>query len=287
MRVLLATDGSPDAGAAAEWLAHFPLPEDARALAVSVAFLPPSPITFPQLRELQAAVLAEAAAACESARAPLARRFKVVDTRVDEGEARERLLRVAEEWGPDLLAVGSRGLGGVARALLGSVSLALARHAACPVLVTRGEPRAIRRILVGVDGSPDAARALAFLGRLPLEPEAEVTLLAVAERVWIPTTVPGFVAETLRGAGAELDRRRGEELDGLLQRARGALGGGIRVTTLTTVGDPAHEIMALAEGADLVVVGSRGLGSVRRLVLGTVSERVLHGAPCPVLVVKG
>lgn len=287
MRVLLATDGSGDAAAAAGWLRHFPLGSDTQVLVVSVAFLPPSPITFPQLRELQTAVLAEAAAACEAARGRLAARWTRVDTRVEEGEARERILRVAEEWSPDLAVVGSRGLGGVGRALLGSVSLAVARHAAGPVLVTRGEPRAVRRVLVGVDGSAYSDRALAFLGRLPLERESEVTLLAVAERVWVPTTLPGFVAETLRGAGAELDRRRREALEGLLQRSGATLGGGARVASLATVGDPARELVALADQADLVVVGSRGLGPVGRLVLGTVSERVLHGAPCPVLIVKG
>jgi nucleotide-binding universal stress UspA family protein len=58
------------------------------------------------------------------------------------------------------------------------------------------------------------------------------------------------------------------------------------VRTHTPVGDPARALLELAATADLLVVGSRGLGAVRRVLLGSVSEKVLQHAPCPVLIVR-
>jgi nucleotide-binding universal stress UspA family protein len=78
------------------------------------------------------------------------------------------------------------------------------------------------------------------------------------------------------------------DLDKQLARAEAALRGVAgRVERSTVVGQPAVEILAAAdEGADLVIVGARGLGTLGRLVLGSVSDRVVDHAPCPVLVVK-
>ena len=72
----------------------------------------------------------------------------------------------------------------------------------------------------------------------------------------------------------------------VLMRAASRLEGRPGVHTHTPVGDPARQLLEMAATADLVVVGSRGLGAVRRLLLGSVSEKVLQHAPCPVLIVK-
>jgi nucleotide-binding universal stress UspA family protein len=86
---------------------------------------------------------------------------------------------------------------------------------------------------------------------------------------------------------AFIDEQRAH-LDGALQRAAGELGrDAARVERSVVVGQPATELIDAAEkDADLVIVGARGLGAVGRLVLGSVSDRVVHHAGCPVIVVK-
>lgn len=284
---MLATDGSADATAAAGWLAHFPLPPEATVLVVSVATLPRSAIRFPAVDELDAAIVAEARRAAEDAQAVLRPRWRAVEIRVPTGDPREQILSVAEAWKPDLAVFGRRGLGGFARALLGSVSLAAARHLGGAVLVARGAPRPIRRVVVGVDGSDDSLHALRLLEALPLDPATEVWVLAVGETVSLPQRVPAFVRDSLKAATAELEAKQTADLRALLERAVGRLAREGRVELRPVLGRPADAIIAAAgEGADLVVVGHRGLGPVRRLLLGTVSETVLAHAPCPVLIVK-
>jgi len=85
---------------------------------------------------------------------------------------------------------------------------------------------------------------------------------------------------------AEANERQQESLRDVLLRAAARWRGRASVHTHTPVGDPARELLERAGAADLLVVGSRGLGAVRRLLLGTVSEKALQHAPCPVLIVK-
>ena len=87
-----------------------------------------------------------------------------------------------------------------------------------------------------------------------------------------------------------MEKERRAELDRSLARAAAELRGRVtRVTRATPTGTPAGEIVSVARelDADLVVVGARGLGGIERLLLGSVSERVLRDARCPVLIVKG
>ncbi|HLJ60603.1 MAG TPA: universal stress protein [bacterium] len=143
------------------------------------------------------------------------------------------------------------------------------------------------RILLATDGSPHALRAAAFVARLTREVrEAEVTVVNVGH---VPTVAFGGP-----GAGAMVDF-------GILEEGLERAGHEILDTTvleLTGVdapvvkeyrrGDPASQILeaAKAKGADLIVIGSRGLGQLGGLILGSVSERVLHAAHTPVLIVR-
>jgi nucleotide-binding universal stress UspA family protein len=128
LRVLLATDGSADARAAAECLARFPLPPSSVPLVLSVVTIPPSPISFPGLEDLKQSLLADGRRACEEAADVLRPRWPAVEVRVAEGEPREQILKTAKTWRPHLAVLGRRGLGGFERMLLGSVSLTAARH---------------------------------------------------------------------------------------------------------------------------------------------------------------
>ena len=290
MRVLLATDGSKDAQAATAYLRDFPLPEDARILALTVVDLPASPLDVPPVREFRAALRAEGRRVLDEARRLLGPRGAAAEARVAEGSARAEILRTAEEWGADLVVLGARGLGGVRGLLLGSVSSAVAHHVPCPVLVVKGRPRPLGSVLIALDGSAHAWAGVRFLLGLPLARTTKVRLLSVVERLHYPSSAPRLIRAQIRRLLADMDKERRAELDRDLARAAAELREKVtRVTRGSPTGTPASEIVAAARAfdADLVVVGARGRGGIERLLLGSVSERVLRDARRPVLIVKG
>jgi len=142
------------------------------------------------------------------------------------------------------------------------------------------------RLLVATDGSPHAAHAAALAARLARElRDAEVVLIHVGH---IPTAAlagPGAGAMVDFGALEDGLERAGETI---LAKTHEQFGADVRVTDCYRAGDPATEIVAAAAEAkvDMIVIGSRGLGQIGGLILGSVSERVLHGATVPVLVVR-
>ena len=291
MRVLLATDGSKDARAAAEYLKDFPLPGDATIRVMSVVTLPPSALDVPPVAAFNESLLAEGRRVVEEARTLLGPRA-AVEERVIQGNPKEEIVRAAEEWPADLVVVGGRGLGGVRGFLLGSVSQTVARHVHCPVLVVKGRARPLASVLIATDGSDGANEAIRFLLSLPFPPakKVRVRLLSAVEPTPYPASAPKMIRAQLKGMIAQLERERRAEVEKVLDRAARELKA--RVTRLTRsmpTGHPAREIVAAAASFDagLVVVGARGLGGMKRLLLGSVSERVLHHARCPVLIVKG
>ena len=281
MRVLLGTDGSPDAVRAADWLARAPLPEESQILVVSVL---PHPDRRPA--EHVNATQAQARQAVADARLKLAPR--AVDVRLMEGDARERLLQAAEEWKADLIVLGAPGLSGVERALLGSVSLSVTREAHCAVVVVRGAATTLQRVVVGLDGSEHSRHALRFITSLPLAADAELLLVAVAEKTHFPRSAPSLVADQLRAAMAEVDEEERTRKQQILVDAENAITPRGRVQLRSVVGNPPAEIIAVAKttGAQLIVLGSRGLGRFQRLLLGSVSERVLLHSDCTIMITK-
>jgi nucleotide-binding universal stress UspA family protein len=290
MRVLLATDGSEDARNATAWLAQFPLPTDSRLRVVSAVSIPPSALDIPTVREFEASLRAAARQTAETARTALAHRFAETDVQVPEGDARETILRAAEEWPADLVVLGARGLGAVAGFLLGSVSLGVARHARCSVLVVKGGADVVRGALVAIDGSAHAAAAAAFLARLPLDPTAAVRLVGVVQPPYYPATTPRFASGMVREALAEIVKERSTALEQALAKAAAPFAGVVKnVERRVLVGHPVDTLTRAAATPDvgLVVLGARGLGTVERLLLGSVSEGVLRHVDRPILIVKG
>jgi len=142
------------------------------------------------------------------------------------------------------------------------------------------------RMLLATDGSPHATRTAELTARLVRElRQAEVVLLNVGH---IPTIAMGGPDEGIIDFQALEDglRQAGESI--LEQTGKAFVGMDIRVTRLYRRGDPAAEIIKAAQElkADLIIMGSRGLGQLGGLILGSVSERVLHGAHGPVLIVR-
>jgi nucleotide-binding universal stress UspA family protein len=174
-----------------------------------------------------------------------------------------------------MVVVGHRGTGGFADLLTGSVAIQLANHAATPVIVVRGERRETGPVLVGVDGSDGARRAAAFaVEEAAVHKTAVIALYvadegrepALAQLGQPPPELPADVAETLAVAAGEHPW--------------------VAVEPEVRTGRPAHELLVDASrNARLVVVGSRGRGGFRGLLLGSISQALVHHAHCPVAVV--
>jgi nucleotide-binding universal stress UspA family protein len=287
MRVLVATDGSVDAKAAVEWTRRLPLAGDARFLVVSVV---PRPVVPDQpdwvTKERQIRVHAAHEAIDEGCK------LLGVSTasRLAEGDAREEIVAAAVDWAADLIVLGARGLSAVKEFLLGSVSLGVARHAPCPVLVCKGSPRSVHTITIAHDGSPGAREALRLVTALPLLPATRLRIIGVAEPMRYPPTAPEIIGGALRAAVADVEHERCAALERTLTPEIEALRARVTTADLSiAVGHPAPEILRYADvtDTDLLVVGARGLGTMKRLLLGSVSEAVLRHAACPVLVVRG
>jgi nucleotide-binding universal stress UspA family protein len=135
----------------------------------------------------------------------------------------------------------------------------------------------MNRIVVGVDGSDEAKAALEWaLDEAQLR-GAEVKVI----NAYFPDLSEVVVASHDRSATIEA-----EELLRKMVEPATAARPGIRVTTEAVEGRPAQVLIGAAEGADLLVVGSRGRGGFRELLLGSVSQQCVHHAACPVLVVR-
>jgi nucleotide-binding universal stress UspA family protein len=184
----------------------------------------------------------------------------------------------------EIVVLGDRGLGGFTGLLIGSVAVEVTAHASCPVIVVRGSepdrtgPRP-QPVVVGVDGSPtsEAATAFAFeaasLRRVPL----------VAVHVWRDVLVDATMAPLLDWDVIDSDEREvlAERLAGWTEKYPD-----VPVRRLVARDRPARALVEESGRAQLVVVGSRGRGGFHGLLLGSVSQALLHNAHCPVAVVR-
>jgi nucleotide-binding universal stress UspA family protein len=138
----------------------------------------------------------------------------------------------------------------------------------------------MRRILVGIDGSEPSAKAARLAAEIAIRFGAELTLAYVVPRMVLPPDAYGLTL-------ADVEQGNREHAEALLADAMAKLGDmGARIDTLVLYGSPAESLAdaAQARGADLVVVGSRGRGAVARMLLGSVTDRLVHISSKPVLV---
>jgi nucleotide-binding universal stress UspA family protein len=288
MRVLLASDGSSDARRATRWVRDMALPADTRVSVLTVATLTEPPRDSQTMRELREGLVTEARQAGERAAKILSRRWPVVDTLVMQGDPQVEIVHMAEDRRVDLIVLGARGLGPRKRFFVGSTSLAVVRYAPCPVAIVRGRPRPIRHVLVPVDGSEGSRAALRFLSSFQLLRDTRVSLLHVLQRPAVLGLHRLFTSfpDQQRGEDRRTQQANAEEVlagaAAVLAEARSP------VERLVVDGDPAQEIVSIARrrDVDLLVIGSRGLGTIGRLLLGSVSETVLHHARRPVVIAR-
>ncbi len=286
-KLILAVDGSYTSLAAAALLHDLPWPPGSTCTLLAVA----PPRTTLDRDALRAAL--------STAHDVLIAEHLAVSEELVEGHPAEQLAAHADAQRPDLLVVGAKGLRATLGILLGGVAQQVVEYADCPVLVVRAgaERPQLRRVLVAVDNSTASQCVVDYLRRWPLPAAASLSVISVLP----PRTVPNYPPPTwLLGRPPDvpqlypdtelaLANAAAEEADGrrLLAQAAQAWPGRTANQILAR-GDAATEILeqARADDISLVVAGSRGLSAVRGWWFGSVSRKLVHYAPCSVLIVK-
>lgn len=296
MRLLIAYDGSDEMASAINDLECAGLPDRCEAIVLSVidAWLPPIETTSPnaktianphygtiervELRRAQTEAVADR----------LRQRFPSWQVKAEAcaDSPGWGIIRRAEGWSngwqADLIILGATEKSNVRRVLLGSVSQQVMTFARCSVRISRlRNPSADRtlRLVVGVDGSPNADAAVEAICRRLWPPGTEARVVCVLDpkmMAILPSEVHGV---TSTQAAAKV----------IAERATRDLGtAGLTVSTAVTKGEPKHELVMQAEemAADCVFVGARGLTRIERILLGSVSLGVAMRAPCSVEVVR-
>jgi nucleotide-binding universal stress UspA family protein len=191
------------------------------------------------------------------------------------------LHRIADGLEADLIVIGSPHRGPLGRVVAGDTARAVIQGATRPVLVARpsaAAPFAGRTVGVGYDGSPESRAALAWAGRFALATGGAVHVLCAAEP---PQGFAPSISYGINWVALAPERRAYAET--LVAEAVAEIGGG--ATGEAVVGVARDELVRLSEHMDLLVLGSRGYGPVRRALLGGSADRIVHAAACPVIVV--
>ncbi|HEY7054442.1 MAG TPA: universal stress protein [Mycobacterium sp.] len=280
--ILVGVDGSPQSKAAVDWAARAAALRKVPLTLVHVISLPrvdmwpemPAPPESVQWYEQNGdKILLDAAKAVEATWGPNAIQLS---SEILSGAALPGLISLSKD--ADMIVVGCRGLGAIARRLMGSVSWGLVHHAHCPVAVVHTEDPVMSYateapVVVGIDGSPasESATAIAF------DEASRRRVELVAVHAWSDYGLPG---------GWLLKQEDAEEV--LAERIAGwqEKYPDVQVRRVVVRDRPAHELLMLSEAAQLVVMGSHGRGGFAGMLLGSVSSAVAEAARIPVIVAR-
>ena len=192
---------------------------------------------------------------------------------------------LAEELNPDVVVVGSSHRGRIGQVRAGNVALRLLNGLHRPVAVAPAgyadDAADLSRIGVGFDGSPESRAALQMAGELAQAAEAKVWVLGVAEQYIEAGPRPWAFAWTPSAGRLDVEG----SLRGSLEAAAGSLPTGVVHTAELLSGGPVAVLSDEAQTLDLLLLGSRAYGPVRRVLLGSVSGALVRQGPCPMLVV--
>jgi nucleotide-binding universal stress UspA family protein len=281
--IVVAVDGSPASNAAAGWAArdaamrNVPLTV-VHAVATPTATWPPVP--YPESLSVRLE---------DDGKKAIMHAIKIAeDAMPEDGKVaigRElvystptpALIEMSHE--AEMVVVGTSGRGLLARGVLGSVSSTVVRHANCPVAVIHDEDLPDEQhapVLLGIDGSPTSERAT----ELAFDEASRRGVDLIALHAWsdVTTEVPFLDWATVE---EEAQRSLAESLAGWGQRYPD-----VTVQRVVVRDRPAHHLIDAAESAQLVVVGSHGRGGLTGMLLGSVSNTLLHSVRIPVIVAR-
>jgi nucleotide-binding universal stress UspA family protein len=273
MRVLLATDGSNGAQAAAKMLAGLPFESSSEIHVLAVC----DAATQSRVTDIHA-----------SAREALSHSSAALRCSSRGGNPADVILTVAEETGAELIVVGASGHTAIARFFIGSVAERVARHSNIPVLVVRPPAREIKTVILAVDNSPDSDIAVRWMRSLPLPQGAEVHVVTFIPNLESIMRARFALLPPLSEHLETLDQKERHAAETRTQEARNLLeASGKRAVTELSSGDAIFGLARLGTelGADLIVLGSRGETPLERFLLGSVSDSTLRHATCSVAIV--
>lgn len=268
-RILLATDGSKYSDGAIRVARAMAVKCDSLLTVLSIGIVDPAYSTL--VPNLQREAVAMAQCSIDAAKSAMPEIDVQTAIRVGSDPADE-IVATAEKIRADVIVMGRHGRRGLARWKLGHATAKVVGHAPCPVLVVPEEANLWqRRILVATDGSRYGELAVVAAGQL-------------AEACRLPLTVMSATLPSSHGP-----ERRQVARDAVYAAVSDLGRTGIDVRGIVAEGRPDRAIVESAErdGADLIIMGSHGRTGMERMLMGSVSEKVLNQAECAVLVVKG
>ena len=302
MKVLLTNDGSPQSRVASQFMQNLTFPPGISLYLLKVIDGPDtqrSRTTGRSIKSFQTQEMNEARELMERQSQNLATPTQPVTPLVSRGVPGGVILSTIDKYDIDLVILGTHGRKGINRFLLGSVSEWVLSEAPCSTLIVRPTTHVKKskakglRILFASDGSPDAKTAINFLHLIDFPQPPRLTILHVVKKHFYQT--PQLVTTTrqsptdMDSLAKDLLKERGLKGTQLLHDIRSKFADkGWNLTEHLAFGSEADEILKCAKRtrADLVVLGSRGMTSMRKLLLGSVSNKVVRHAPCSVLVIR-
>ncbi|HVX42710.1 MAG TPA: universal stress protein [Mycobacteriales bacterium] len=280
-RILVGVDGSPRSLRATEWAAGTAR-DCGSALTICTVYPEPgSALGYPSLvvtneRRQRGDDIVRHAAATAHRVAPQVR----TETIVAVGHPAAEILRLAE--GRDLVVVGNHGHRWLHRLFAGSVAAQVAAHASCPVAVIHGSTRSEGPVVIGIDGTTESQGALGVAFRTA---EAENVPLVAIHAYQVPPFALDYgspvTSEILDYSQEEAQKELTEALQPWKDKYPN-----VRVRSECPSGPAGEVLVDESKTASLIIVGSRGRGGFRGLLLGSVSRYVVNAASCPVLVFR-
>lgn len=275
-KILVCTDGSPDSEGAITAALHLAKTTGSTVFLLEVLYYlagyemqSPDTLAPPVINlELMQAQETATRERLEAWKAEAAKAGVTLTPRIrTSASAYEGIMEEAGEIQPDLIIMGRHGYTGLTRLLMGSVTARVIGHSPCHVLVVpRGVPLSFERLLIASDGSPysEAAWTEAFSLAQTMGSALIGVAVAASDRDISTAT------EVVRNLEAAAEKQ------------------GIALDTMIPMGRPDEGIVKAAEfkQASLIILGSHGRTGLKRLLMGSVAERVIGQAKCPVLVVK-
>lgn len=285
MKTLLAVDGSDNSYEAVRSLKYLSRAEQLIILHALNVPRPAYPMMMPEVADelytaLERSMREDAERLLDRVQSLLPLHAGPPSKRLELGSPAEVIITTAEHEKVDLIVMGARGVGPIKERLLGSVSHRILTLAPCAKLIVNAPVKAMKRILVPLQGQYDMEAMISFLELKPFHEPVEVSLLTI-----IPSVRPPWPVET--AAAEQLEQRAllsaKDFIDDVANRLKAI---GYDARGRAALGTPSEMILreATALQADLILMGSRGRKGVTRFVLGSVAHAVLHQMPCPVLI---
>jgi nucleotide-binding universal stress UspA family protein len=283
MNTLLAVDGSDNSYEAVHALKYFARAEQLTLLHALNVPRPAYPMMLPEVAEeiyktLEQSMREDGERLLNRVQSLLPTHAGPSTKHLRIGSPAEVIVSMAEEQKTDLIVMGARGLGPFKERLLGSVSHRILALAHCATLIVNGPVKAMKQILLPLQGPFDADAAIRFLQLKPFHDAVELTLLTV-----LPSTEPPWPGNAAAAAAStEILEEQADYIEGVAERLRAI---GYQAHGVAVVGIPSTMILqeATTLRSDLILMGTRGRQGMTRFVLGSVSHAVLHKTPCPVL----